>query len=294
MNPALDRCIAALASAFVATHGAHPRMATVFATQQRWLMAHVALAQSCEALTDPAAPDLYSSRFLKAVVSASVASRNTAHAFLQEMLKYSFLQAEPDRADRRLRRLTVSETSLAGLANWILIHLTALDSLSEGDRVRRFRAVPDGVARLEPGIARRLLEARKIRDPDRTFSLFTWLNQGGLVMDLMMAGLEEAPADPDRIVTGIVSAQDLAADLNVSRTNLSRKLREAEEAGSLGWSGRRGNSALWISSAFRREYVAYQAAKLALIDAAFDEGMPAPQDGSEFRSDFGMKRRGVC
>jgi hypothetical protein len=40
--------------------------------------------------------------------------------------------------------------------------------------------------------------------------------------------------------------------------------------GSLGWSGPRGKSPLWVSADFRREYHAAQAVKLAIIDAAFE------------------------
>jgi len=39
--------------------------------------------------------------------------------------------------------------------------------------------------------------------------------------------------------------------------------------GSLGWSGTRGKSSLWISDAFWREYHIAQAVKLTIIDSAF-------------------------
>jgi anti-sigma-K factor RskA len=42
--------------------------------------------------------------------------------------------------------------------------------------------------------------------------------------------------------------------------------------GSLGWSGFRGKSALWVSTGFWREYHAAQAVKLAIVDAAFAAG----------------------
>jgi hypothetical protein len=56
----------------------------------------------------------------------------------------------------------------------------------------------------------------------------------------------------------------------LSRTQLGRKFAEAEAMGSLGWSGQRGKSPLWVSADFRREYHAAQAVKLAIIDAAFE------------------------
>jgi hypothetical protein len=47
-------------------------------------------------------------------------------------------------------------------------------------------------------------------------------------------------------------------------------LAEAEAMGSLGWSGTRGRSPLWVSEDFRHQYLSAQAVKLAIIDAAFE------------------------
>jgi hypothetical protein len=68
-----------------------------------------------------------------------------------------------------------------------------------------------------------------------------------------------------------MSASALARRLNLSRSQLGRKFAVAETMGSLGWSGARGKSALWISAEFWREYHAAQAVKLAIIDAAFED-----------------------
>ena len=62
----------------------------------------------------------------------------------------------------------------------------------------------------------------------------------------------------------------LAERLKLSRTHLSRKLRAAEELGSIGWLGPRGHSVMWVSPGFYREYAMAQAVKLAIIDAAFE------------------------
>jgi hypothetical protein len=65
----------------------------------------------------------------------------------------------------------------------------------------------------------------------------------------------------------------------LSRSQLSRKFAAAEAMGSLGWSGPRGKSSLWVSAGFRREYHAAQAVKLAIIDAAFEACLTATQRG---------------
>ena len=141
--------------------------------------------------------------------------------------------------------------------------------LTEED-LERYLAEPGALARLQPPIADALLTSRPIREPARTFSLFTWLNNGGVVMEWLISGIEEQDAGAPRVPTGIVSIAALADWLKLSRTHLARKLREAEEMGSIGWEGKRGRSVMWVSDGFRREYARAQAVKLAIIDDAFD------------------------
>jgi hypothetical protein len=66
----------------------------------------------------------------------------------------------------------------------------------------------------------------------------------------------------------------LARGLNLSRSQLARKIAAAETMGSLGWSGARGKSALWVSAEFWREYHTAQAVKLAIIEQAFEACRP--------------------
>ena len=93
-----------------------------------------------------------------------------------------------------------------------------------------------------------------MRHPERTFSLFTWLNNGGLVMDWLIAGIEDTDPDAERVATAFVSIAALAERLKLSRTHLARKLGDAEALGSIGWQGKRGQSVMWVSAGFRREY----------------------------------------
>jgi AraC-like DNA-binding protein len=89
-------------------------------------------------------------------------------------------------------------------------------------------------------------------------------------MDRLIIGCQQGSDGLARIPTDVTSVSGLAQRLNLSRTQLGRKFAEAEAMGSLGWSGPRGKSPLWVSAAFRREYHAAQAVKLAIVDAAFE------------------------
>ncbi len=67
------------------------------------------------------------------------------------------------------------------------------------------------------------------------------------------------------------TASQLAASLSLSRIHVRRKLGAAELIGGIGWSGRKGRSALWISQGFYEEYARMQARKLLILDDAFME-----------------------
>ncbi|MCG7508300.1 hypothetical protein [Mesorhizobium retamae] len=267
-HPALHRVVRSQAKALLAAYQSSPRLSSVFATQQRWLMAHAGLALYFRqgALT--------TARFLQLVEQHSVASRNTADAFIKEMLQYNYVELLPG-TDRRSNPLRPTDQTLQTLAAWAVVHLTTLDGLDGGRRLEAFASRPDALSRLEPLIADGLLTSSPIRSPEKTFSLFTWLNNGGVVMEWLISGVEPGLIEQDRIPTGVVSIGEFASLLKLSRTHLARKLREAEDLGSVGWLGQRGNSTMWLSRGFYHEYMGAQAVKLAIIDEAFEQGLTA-------------------
>jgi hypothetical protein len=274
-HPALHGAIRQQSRLLLEAYEANPRLASVFATQQRWLMAQTALALHfrIDAAVQPGG--LTAARFFEAIARNGVASRNTADAFVKEMLKYGYAQrAAAGVTDRRTHPLEPTQASVDAVRGWLMVHLSTLDRLDGADgggrRLATFLGNPGVLAALQPLIADGLLSSNQVRTPERTFSLFTWLDNGGIVMDWLIAGIEEAATGAERIPTGIVSVAAMAAWLKLSRTHLARKLREAEQLGSIGWQGKRGCSVMWVSDGFRREYAAAQAVKLAIIDAAFD------------------------
>ncbi|MER8398802.1 hypothetical protein [Mesorhizobium sp. M1348] len=277
-HPALRRHVQAQSRTLLQTYEANPRLASVFATQQRWLMAHIGLALYFDREPDDHRKGLTSTRFMDGICRHSVASRNTADAFLKEMLHYGFIRHLPIKYGR-IRPFEPTAGTLETVAGWFMAHLKTLDSLDGGSRLAAFVAQPDVLAKLQPLVADGLLSSHAVREPRQTFSLFTWLDNGGIVMDWLMSGVDPDHADLDRIPTGVVSIGDFANWLKLSRTHLSRKLRDAEELGSIGWLGQRGHSVMWVSSEFYQEYMTAQAVKLAIIDTAFDNCVVA-SDGS--------------
>ena len=265
-HPRLVPCIREQASTLLSLQATNPRLAAVFATQQRWLMAHTALAHY---FRSAGGGGLRAAKFIDAIASLGVASRNTADSFLKEMRQYGHLQNAPAARDRRARPLEPTAVSLEMICAWLATHLATLDALDGGGRRAVFAARPQSIAAIQPLIADGLLRSSAIREPAPAFSLFTWLNEGGVVMDWLYVGLAEVAPGSERIPSTVSSFADLGERINLSRTHLTRKLRRAEEMGSLGWLGERGKSTMWVSSGFVGEYHNQQAVKLAIIDGAF-------------------------
>ena len=278
-HPALHRCVRAQALALLEAFRADPRRSSVFATQQRWLMAHLGLAMHFRRDPGDYRKQLTTSRFLDVIGQHSVASRKTAEAFIKEMLHYNVIEYLTTGEDRRIRPWQPSAATLEAVTGWALAHLQTLDSLDGEARMASFLGRPDTLARFQPLVADGLISSTPVREPKQTFSLFTWLNNGGVVMDWLISGVDPDHAGLDRIPTGVVSIGDFASWLKLSRTHLARKLRDAENLGSVGWMGQRGHSVMWVSNSFYQEYMSAQAVKLAIIDAAFAASLPQSANG---------------
>jgi AraC-like DNA-binding protein len=277
-HPALAVWIRQQAQALVLTHQANPRVTSPFATQQRWLMSQVALAKYFRNEAGQPGTGVLAERFIELVLEHDLASRNTAGAFLRELLKYGIVRHVANSEGRRHRPFEPSPGTLAILHNWLAIHLATLDGLDSGRRSAALQSRPELLAAMQPVIADGLLASGTVRQPEGTFSLFTWINDGGIVMDRLIAGCQDDEVGPPRLRTDITSVSSLSQHLNLSRSQLSRKFIGAEAMGSLGWTRGRGKSPLWISAAFQREYHVAQAAKLAIIDAAFAAYAVSAQD----------------
>jgi len=270
-SPALAQAVRRQAETMAQIHAVGPRVASVFATQQRWLMAHVGAARYFQSLSDGGEPGMLLQTFLELVFKHGLASRNTASAFFSEMVKYDILRYIAGTEGRRSRPVEPGPAALESLVHWHALHLSTLDTLGGGQRAAIFMNDPMVMmSRVQPLISAGLLSAAVVREPTPTFSLFTWVNEGGILMDRLFAGLDLAAATPTRIPVDVTSVSSLAAGLSLSRPHTGRILGEAEKMGSLGWTGTRGHSRLWVAPEFQQEYHLAQATKLSIIDEAFE------------------------
>ena len=270
LHPALERCVRVQAQSLLSVHEASPRMASLFATQQRWLLAHAAVAQYFRNEAEEAGAGLLVERFLEIV---------ERHQPGEPQHRVGVSQGDAEVRDRPFRRQQRGPSppaagARAGGGDGAVPLARAASCDARRIRWRRqgggASARPALLGAIQPLIADGLIGSATFAIRPETFSLFTWVDEGGIVMDRLIVGCEQGADGLERIPTDVTSVSALARRLELSRTQLGRKFAEAEAMGSLGWSGPRGRSPLWVSADFRREYHAAQAVKLAIIDAAFE------------------------
>jgi hypothetical protein len=259
----------------LALHADNPRSAGLFATHQRWLLAHMALQAHFENARVTGRAGMHAARVAALSLEAGVSSRNTAEAFLREIVAYGFVETTPDVIDHRIRWLVIAPHALKDVSAWAYGNLATLDAFDRGERARTFTAAPQTLGILQPVAARHFVTSPDIRQPGATFALFDGVDEGGGVMDRLISTCEDVADPQGRRLTGIAAIADFGDHLRLSRSHLTRKLREAEAQGALGWTAARGRSPIWISDAFVAEYIKRIAAELAAIESGYQAAFPA-------------------
>lgn len=270
-----------LASGMFEAHKTSPRTAALFATQQRWLLSHAAVAHFFRPIGG-IEPGLSrrSLGFLGTLLG--LASRNTAYTFFDESLKYGVIQPLDDKAAGHGRMARPSLQALSLLAVWYNLHFQALDLLDDGRRYAQFSTQWESLLPLiQPVVADALFFSPEVRAPGPHYRIFTSIDSGGWVMDRLIAGVDrEGFSGQDRYLTDVRSISYLARTTGLSNAHTSRKLSEAQSTGGLGWVGRPGHSPIWISRGFYEEYAQFQAQKLVILDGALANALAGGSSAS--------------
>ncbi|MBB6489315.1 hypothetical protein [Rhizobium lusitanum] len=276
------RAVFFLASGMFEAHKMSPRKAALFATQQRWLLSHAAVAHYFQPFVS-IEPGLSRRSFGLLGTFLGLASRNTAYTFFDESMKYGVIEPVDDRATGHGRLAKPSSESLYLLALWYKLHFQALDLLDGRRRYAQFSDQWETLLPLiQPIVASALFLSADVRAPGPLYRIFSWIDSGGWLMDRLVAGVDrEAFSRQDRCVTDVRSIAYLARATGLSSAHTSRKISEAQSIGGLGWVGRPGHSPMWISRDFYEEYAQFQAQKLAILDGALANALAGPLSVSQ-------------
>ncbi|WP_246703962.1 hypothetical protein [Rhizobium sp. P38BS-XIX] len=252
----------------VSTYDENQQVCSVFASQQRWLMALAGFGLYYGGV-DGEPPGIHANRFASYVVDHEIASHNTALSFLHEMLADGFLRYLPIAPDRRARPMEPTEEAILYMTKWLGIHLAVLDRLDGGKRSLLLARRPEIVATLQPAISAAIINSHDLREPGDTFDLFTSANSGGVIMDYLISRVGLYDSTTHRAIVGRIAFTDICHRFLISRTHAKRLMHKAAAMQSIGWTGSPGRSQLWLSCGFLQEYRNFQAEKFALIEAAW-------------------------
>ncbi|WP_245281457.1 hypothetical protein [Rhizobium sp. AAP43] len=246
-------------------------MSRLKASHRKWLLTQSLFSLALRRNPEDPLSGLTATRFIETAMRLGAASRNTATAYLAELVAYKFLRDIPDVPDKRVRVLEPTEISLEGMRSWFHGHMACLDRLDGGARERTCLA-DDRIFRLaQPMAADALVEEPLWRDPPETIGHFLWSDLGGMILHDLIARLDSVDRSADRVFAGPVTLVELSDGYQVSATNLKRMFKKAESDGLLGWElpRRRGN--LWMSQRFIEDYFIWQSAKFAHLDLAYHQ-----------------------
>lgn len=258
-----------IAQELLDVHRQNPRMARLMASYKKWLMTHVLFALSKERDPDNHASGLRPGRLLDVMMQHGTVSRNTASAYLAELVAYKFLESVDDSSDRRLKRLQTTEMADAGMRRWYDGHLACLDSLDGGTRLARSGEKPGLVFIAQPRMIKRILDEPEWHRPTQSMAYFLDSDVGGILVHYIISRIETLNSDEGRIWLGPLSTAALAEMFTISASNIKRMFRKCEDNGFVGWERPRRRGDFWVSERFVRDHFTRQAIKFAIVDEAF-------------------------
>ncbi|WP_246735713.1 hypothetical protein [Agrobacterium sp. a22-2] len=264
--PAIERQIA---DHLIAIHDRTPRLSRLKASHRKWLMTHSLYALSLQRVESDPLSGLTATRFIEIVMQLGAASRNTAAAFLAELVAYKFLRDVPGVTDRRVRVLETTEISNQAMIGWFMGHMACLDQLDGGRRLAVCTADPRLFRIAQPIAAATLVADPEWRNPPDSIGHFLNSDMGGMVLHDLISRLDAAPAQAGRVSIGPVALSVIGERYLVSATNLKRMFKRAETEGLLGWTLPRRRGDLWLSDTFISDYFRWQSAKFAALDEAY-------------------------
>ncbi|MBX9470117.1 hypothetical protein FVA81_05585 [Rhizobium sp. WL3] len=268
--PAIEKQIA---KHLIGIHMRTPRMSRLKASHRKWLMTQSVFALALRRTDSDPLSGLTATRFVETVMRLGAASRNTATAYLSELVAYKFLRDVPDVPDKRVRVLEPTELSLNGLRSWFNGHLACLDRLDGGNREMTSLAEERIFLIAQPIGADIMVSDPLWLEPPESIGHFLWSDLGGIILHDLFARLDDVNRTAPTISCGPVTLVELSETYQVSTTNLKRMFKKAETDGLLSWEQPRRRGELLLSIRFVEDYFTWQSAKFAAIDRSYHQAL---------------------
>ncbi|WP_028000638.1 hypothetical protein [Sinorhizobium arboris] len=269
-NPDFPKILQAAAQTLIAVNDQFPRVARLVASHQKWMLTQAAYSLHLERDLNNPESGITAARLLKIMRETGAASRNTAAAFLAELVAYKLLQPASGGRTRRARPLEPTEVSETAMRLWFKSQMRTLDLLDCGTRVDRVEADKSIFEHAQPLAARRLLSDSRWTAPPKGVAIFVWSESGGVILDDLMTRVSSfTPIDGKVWID--VSLAKLAEHYLISNTHVRRIFAKADAAGFLGKAGDGSRGRFWLSAQLIEEYVSWQAVKVEALAHAFEQ-----------------------
>jgi len=273
-NPRFLHALQESARTLTAVSELLPRIARLVSSHRKWMLTHASYALHLE--REPRDPEtgITAARLLKFMRETGGASRNTATAFLAELVAYKLLRPTTDRQSKRARPLEPAAASEDAMRLWFKTQMGTLDGIDGGERVKRVETDRGIFERAQPLAARRLLKDPKWTEPPRGVAIFVWAESGGAILDDLMSRPASLTPVEGKVWIDVNLAK-LAQRYMVSNTHIRRLFARAEAAGFIGKSGDDTRNRYWMSTRLIEEYASWQAIKLEALASAYDRATGA-------------------
>jgi len=269
-NPLLRETLQISARDLMAVYDIFPRVARLVASHQKWMLSQAAFALHLE--RDPSHPDsgITAARLLKFMRDTGGASRNTAAAFLSELLAYKLLRdVSGERTNRKVRPLEPTDVSESAMMRWFMSQMGTLDRLDGGNRLEHVEADISVLWRTQPIAARMLLSDKSWSVPPEGVEIFVWTECGGLLLDDLMARPKTLTPVDGKVWLDLNLAE-LATHYMISNTHVRRLFTKAQDNGFIGRANDGARGRFWMSAGLVDIYCRWQAVKLAALANAYE------------------------
>lgn len=270
-----------LAKFLIGVHTVSPRLARLKASHRKALLTHAGFALHHSRRPEDPLSGLTTTRFSELAVEYGAASRNTAAAFLAELIAYRFLRYVPGIPDRRVRILEVTEVADEAMRSWFVGHLRCLDQLDGGNRVAVVTARPELYRVAQARASAMLCTHPAWAHPPAAVMHFEASELGGLVLSEIISRIESPERIDGRLIVSSLGLSEIADRYGISVTNVKLMFNKAQDDGLLGWERPRRKGYFWMSERLIDDCFRWQAEKFAVVDAALRWAVESTQGGRD-------------
>lgn len=216
-------------------------------TRQKWLLVHL-IAVTCHGEGRGPVRGAAANWICERASELGIASRNTSLAFFNQLAAYGHLTKTDHRGDRRIRLLSLAESTESALVDWVRM----LVETADGSDCRALDR--QTLMRIYLEMTRTLLDDPKWVKAPFDVCLTQDMRGGWLVISEILLHLPEGATGEAWIPAPGLSIPAMTASFGLSRSTLYRLVRAAVEAGIMVWQDRQSVSTLMLNLYHIRQY----------------------------------------